>query len=192
MQGYVYINCEFDSHPKRQRSYSKLSAVLLLQGYVYIYPYIYISLTHFPCLESRKVLIQSINCEKYVGMVEKLTLAFETRFEDFRKHDADFQIFAQPFDLVVENIPPSFQLEIIELQANVDLKRAYHENDLLTFYRLHKLLHKSSKACEKNYLSSAAHTAVSSSFQKRSFSRQNAGISLQMAQMVGAFTQPGP
>ena len=67
-------------------------------------------------------------------MVEKLTLAFETRFEDFRKHDADFQIFAQPFDLVVENIPPSFQLEIIELQANVDLKRAYHENDLLTFY----------------------------------------------------------
>ena len=93
------------------------------------------SLTHFPCLESRKVLIQFINCEKCVGMVEKLTLAFETRFEDFRKHNADFQIFAQPFDLVVKNIPPSFQLEIIELQANVDLKRAYHENNLLTFYR---------------------------------------------------------
>ena len=93
------------------------------------------SLTHFPCLESRKILIQSINCEKYVGMVEKLTLAFKTRFEDFRKHNANFQIFAQPFDLVVENIPPSFQLEIIELQTNIDLKRAYYENDLLTFYR---------------------------------------------------------
>ena len=52
------------------------------------------SLTHFPCLESRKVLIQSINCEKYVEMIKKLTLAFETRFEDFRKHNADFQIFA--------------------------------------------------------------------------------------------------
>lgn len=68
-------------------------------------------------------------------MVEKLTSAFETRFEDFRKHNADFQLFAHPFDLVVENIPSSFQLEILELQANVDLKRAYNENDLLTFYR---------------------------------------------------------
>lgn len=91
------------------------------------------SLTHFPCLESRSVQIQ--DCEKYVGMVEKLTSAFETRFEDFRKHNADFQLFAHPFDLVVENIPSSFQLEILELQANVDLKRAYNENDLLTFYR---------------------------------------------------------
>ena len=68
-------------------------------------------------------------------MLEKLTSAFQTRFEDFRKHNADCQFFAHPFDLVVENIPSSFQLEIIELQANVDLKQAYQENDLLTFYR---------------------------------------------------------
>uniref|UniRef100_H2ZD91 Uncharacterized protein n=1 Tax=Ciona savignyi TaxID=51511 RepID=H2ZD91_CIOSA len=93
------------------------------------------SLIHFPCLESRKVEIQFFNCEKYVGTIEKLTSAFKTRFEDFRKHNADVQLFAHPFDLVVENIPPRFQLEIIELQANVDLKRAYRENDLLTFYR---------------------------------------------------------
>ena len=93
------------------------------------------SLIHFPCLESRKVQIQFLNCEKYVGTIEKLTSAFETRFEDFKKHNVDVQLFAHPFDLVVENTPPSFQLEIIELQANVDLKQAYHENDLLTFYR---------------------------------------------------------
>ena len=93
------------------------------------------SLIHFSCLESRKVQIQFFNCEKYVGTIEKLTSAFETRLEDFRKRRTDVPIFAHPFDLVVENTPPSFQLEIIELQANVDLKRAYHENDLLTFYR---------------------------------------------------------
>ena len=93
------------------------------------------SLIHFSCLESREVQIQYINCEKYVEKVEKLTSTFETRFEDFRKHNASFQLFAHPFDLVVENIPSSFQLKLIELQANVDLKRTYHENDMLTFYR---------------------------------------------------------
>ena len=59
-------------------------------------------------------------------MVKKLTLALKIRFEDLKKHNADCQLFAHPFHLVVENIPSSFQLEIIELQANVDLKRAYY------------------------------------------------------------------
>ena len=68
-------------------------------------------------------------------MVEKLSSTFETRIEDFRKHNADSYAFAHPLDLVVKNIPSSFQLEIIERQANVDLKRAHHENDFLTFYR---------------------------------------------------------
>ena len=80
------------------------------------------SLIYFPCLESRKVQIQFLNYEKYVGTIEKLTSAFETRFEDFRKHNVDVKLFAHPFDLVVENTPPSFQLEIIQMQANVDLK----------------------------------------------------------------------
>ena len=40
------------------------------------------SLTHFLCLESRKVQIQYSNCEKYAGMVEKLTLTFEIDFEE--------------------------------------------------------------------------------------------------------------
>ena len=55
-------------------------------------------------------------------MVEKLTSAFETCFDDFRKHNTNFQLFAYPFDLVVKNISLSYQLEIIKLQANFDLK----------------------------------------------------------------------
>ena len=48
-----------------------------------------------------------------------------------------FNFFDHPFDMVVENKlkPSSFQLKIIKLQSNVDLKQAYHENDSLTFYR---------------------------------------------------------
>ena len=46
------------------------------------------SLIDSPGLESRKVQIQYINCEKYVRMVRKLTSAFETCFENFKKHKA--------------------------------------------------------------------------------------------------------
>ena len=41
-------------------------------------------------------------------MVKKLTSAFETCFEDFRKHNPGCQLFAHPFDLIVENIPSNF------------------------------------------------------------------------------------
>ena len=73
---------------------------------------------------------QSISCSLSLSFVH---LKFILKI--LETHNADFQLFAHPFDLVVENIPSSFQLEIIELQANVNLKRAYNENNLLTFYR---------------------------------------------------------
>ena len=54
----------------------------------------------------------------------------------------DFQIiklnlFAQPFDLAVEDSPEDCQMEIIELQAYIDTKRKYSENSLVDFYILH-------------------------------------------------------
>ena len=55
-------------------------------------------------------------------MDKKLTLAFKTYFENFRKQNPDSQHSAHSFDLVVEDIPSSFRLEIVELQVNVDLK----------------------------------------------------------------------
>ena len=68
-------------------------------------------------------------------MVVKLLSAFATGFEDLRNCQVDFQIFAHPFDLAVENIPDCFQFKMIALQENLNFKRAYIENDLLTFYR---------------------------------------------------------
>ena len=91
--------------------------------------------THFSCLESRKVKTQAINCEKYFEVVEKQSFAAATRLEVFQNRKIDLQAFTHSLDLAVENIPSCFQLKIIELQENVDFKRAYNENDLLTFYK---------------------------------------------------------
>ena len=76
--------------------------------------------------------MQGINSEKYVKIVEKLSSAFATNFENFLNRKANFEIFAHLFDLGVKNIPDSFQLKIIELQDNANFKRTYNENDLLT------------------------------------------------------------
>jgi len=46
-------------------------------------------------------------------------------------------LFAQPFDLGVEDCPDDFQMELIELQANMETKRTYSENSLVDFYKLY-------------------------------------------------------
>ena len=68
-------------------------------------------------------------------MVEKLISVFYTRFENFRIHNAYFQLFAHPFDLVVEDNLFRFQLKITKLQANVNLIRTCNKNNLLAFYK---------------------------------------------------------
>ena len=46
-------------------------------------------------------------------------------------------MFAQPFDLVVEDCPDDIQMELIELQADIETKRKYSENNLVDFYKLY-------------------------------------------------------
>ena len=44
-------------------------------------------------------------------------------------------MFAQPFDLVVEDFPDDFQMELIELQADMETNRKYSENSSVEFYK---------------------------------------------------------
>ena len=67
-------------------------------------------------------------------MVAKLSSVFASGFRDFRHHKFSFPLFTCLFDLVPENTADCFQLDIIELQASVDLRRTFNQNDLLTFY----------------------------------------------------------
>jgi len=42
--------------------------------------------------------------------------------------------FGNPFEIDPSTAPDAFQLEIIDIQSHSDLKMAFFQNDLLTFY----------------------------------------------------------
>ena len=54
---------------------------------------------------------------------------------DFRKYKPEFKLFSVPFDMSVEECPNFCQLELLDLQSDMNLKNAYQNNDLLTFYK---------------------------------------------------------
>ena len=47
------------------------------------------------------------------------------------------KLFALPIDLAVEDSPVDYQMELIELQADMDTKRGYSENSLEDFHRIY-------------------------------------------------------
>ena len=95
------------------------------------------TLTHFTCLATRKQEFSDLDCTNYGTSVQKLRDEFANRFTDFRKNEIKLKLFAQPFDLVVEDCPDDFQIELIELQADMEIKRKYSESSLVDFYKLY-------------------------------------------------------
>ncbi|XP_069492317.1 general transcription factor II-I repeat domain-containing protein 2A-like [Ambystoma mexicanum] len=88
--------------------------------------------THFTVLMTRSA--HSINHDKYSALVGNLLNEFKNRFSDFREHSDELKIFADPFGTNVTNAPDMFQMELIDMQSNGDLKRAFSEHTLHTFY----------------------------------------------------------
>ena len=56
-------------------------------------------------------------------------------FADFWKHYDELKLFSDPFRIDVNDAYALFQLELIDMLSDSDLKRAYAEHDLLRFYR---------------------------------------------------------
>ena len=93
------------------------------------------TLTHFPSLAVRKEDIPDLDCSKYAESISKLCSEFGKRFTDFRNYEMEFKLFSQPFYVTPDNIPDCYQMEVIDLQSDMDLKRAYASNDVVTFYK---------------------------------------------------------
>ena len=87
-------------------------------------------LTHFPCLKMQHDEGQDINYQKYGTMIEKLSAVFVARFLNFRQLESDFDIFSNPFKTAVNQSPDQLQLELIDLQSDNDMKRAFDETIL--------------------------------------------------------------
>ena len=68
-------------------------------------------------------------------MIDKLSIAFDARFWDFRKLESNFNVFPNPFQSASDQSPDEFQLELIDLRSSNDMKSAFNENDLVTFYK---------------------------------------------------------
>jgi hypothetical protein len=65
------------------------------------------------------------------------TQQFDTRFADFQNKYSTFAIFSRPMDADVNNEPENFQMEVIELQANLVLKSQFNNIALTEFYKFY-------------------------------------------------------
>ena len=73
---------------------------------------------HFPKLKS----CECTDVDKYVEAVDLLKKEFQSRFSDFRDNEKYISLFARPFGVSVEDMPENFQMELIDLQCNSELK----------------------------------------------------------------------
>ena len=94
------------------------------------------NLCHFQTLSLRNSGIYRDKKTKYVEQLQSLN-EFSTRFKDFGSHEHLFEIFSSPFDTDVTKAPTDIQMELIDLQANNDLKAKYKGMNLGDFYRTH-------------------------------------------------------
>ena len=91
------------------------------------------TLTHFTCLAARKMEFPDLDSNNYAASVAKQRDEFTIRFPEFRQDEIKVNLFARPFDLAVEDCPDDSQMELIELQADIDTKRGYSDNNLVAF-----------------------------------------------------------
>jgi len=54
--------------------------------------------------------------------LDSLVVEFEKRFQDFKNLEPLFNILSLPFTAAADSAPEDIQLELLDLQANYDLK----------------------------------------------------------------------
>ncbi|XP_043931708.1 general transcription factor II-I repeat domain-containing protein 2A-like isoform X1 [Protopterus annectens] len=88
---------------------------------------------HFQTLSEQS----HINTEKYAALINSLAQDFQSRFQDFRKHQQHFSIFATPFSIDINMLPANLQMKCIELQSDIQLKEKILQASLMEFYKLY-------------------------------------------------------
>ena len=79
--------------------------------------------------------VKKTDCAPYAAEIVLMNTEFNNRFQDFRSQEANLRIFSSPFDVIIDQVPEEFQMELIELQGNDDLKRGMRDYSLLDFHK---------------------------------------------------------
>jgi len=87
---------------------------------------------HFPALKSLEN-VESSSLVDYSGILTDLQ-QFETRFQDFKALEPQFQLFSTPFAVDVESVSEEIQMELVELQCDSILKQKYNDVGVPEFY----------------------------------------------------------
>lgn len=91
------------------------------------------NLTHFPTL--LEVASDVVDLQQYSKKLSDILEQFDQRFNDFKRHELDIEMFGNPFSVAVDLVPGQFQMELIELQCDEKCKEMYMSCDIITFYR---------------------------------------------------------
>ena len=70
---------------------------------------------------------------KYKVQLDALAVEFDRRFQDFKNLEQQFNILGCPFTTEVDLAPEDIQLELLDLQANNDLKEKFKSVSLHAF-----------------------------------------------------------
>ena len=74
--------------------------------------------------------------EKYAHYCQDLGESLLKKFQDLNGREVELSLFQQPFCVNVEDITHAeTQFEVLDLQANTDLKAAFIDYGLIEFYR---------------------------------------------------------
>jgi hypothetical protein len=92
--------------------------------------------THFSCCDSlSKTLPKNIfPLEDCINNIEILRKSFADRFIDFKEQSKVFKLFQNPIEIPINEVDDDFQLELIDLQANDELKAIFKNENLISFY----------------------------------------------------------
>ena len=72
---------------------------------------------------------------RYSEKVNRLREEFAGRFSDLRQHSLDIALFVSPFEVDIDSAPNLYQMELVDLQCNTDLKAKFHDFPLMDFYQ---------------------------------------------------------
>ncbi|KAJ8891107.1 hypothetical protein PR048_010617 [Dryococelus australis] len=99
--------------------------------------------THLNELNLRLQEVYFSDSQKYYGIISELMEQFDTRFQDFKKNTASFNLYSFPFSTSIDDVPENLQMECVSLQCDkfnnfslLDFYKKYVSQE--TYLRIHK------------------------------------------------------